>query len=281
MKFSKSIGLIVVFALLANSLSAQFRIDRKIIIENGQFYFFTINEETQLATMYTGSVNEKLNKAKKYPMPIGRELNDQFNPLSFDINNGVFIGINWILNSMNSRYESIKKINLKDWKKPHSEWTNEDWAQVSFDLPIAAPNEPWDKMLEANNVLNNTFFDLIQTDGKLIMALCNQDELRISEYYGEKWHHAPPIPVKFTHQFWTLQNAANQIGILDSDGNLYRYNKMKWILAEQTQMKQIGDILVVDKDHNKTYTLSTQSIEANPFNNLNAIIKDSATEIIF
>ena len=172
--------------MLSQNVFAQHKIERKIIVEKGQYYFFTINEETQLATLYTGSINEKLIKARKYQMPIGREFNDAFNPLSFDINNGQFIGVNWILNRMNSRYEALKKFTLKDWLKPHSEWTNEDWAQVSFDQPTFAPNEPWDRMLEENNVLENCYFDLIKTDVPT-MAICNKGKLYFWEYRNDKW----------------------------------------------------------------------------------------------
>lgn len=267
--------------MLSHNLFAQPKIERKIIVEKEQYYFFTINEETQLATLYTGSINEKLIKAKKYQMPIGREFNDAFNPLCFDINNGQFIGVNWILNSMNSRYEALKKFTLKDWLKPHPEWTVEDWAQVSFDQPTFAPNEPWDRMLEENNVLENCYFDLTQIENK-VMAICNQGKLRIWYFAGGKWiEKSPAIPVDFTSYFSLAFGNGSSICLVDAMGNVYKMNEAQTTINKVRSSNSIKpQILIVDKDKHKTYRIAAETIEAATMDNLKNIIK-LASEITF
>ena len=268
--------------LLSQNAFAQPKIERKIIIDNGQYYFFTVDDETQLATLYTGALDEKLIKAKKYPMPIGRELNDAFNPLSFDIKDGKLIGINWILNSMNSRYEAIKKFNIKDWLKPHPEWTIEDWAQVSFDQPLLALNEPWERMIEENNVLENCFFDIMQTAESKVMAICNQGKMRIWHSSGGIWiGKSTTIPVGFTTYFSLASIQSGRICLVDAQGNVYKVNDAQTMITKvTTSFNPKPQILIVDNDHFKTYTIAAETIEASTMDNLKGIIK-LATEITF
>lgn len=262
-------------------LHAQLAIERKIIIEKGQFYFFTIDEETQLATLHTGAVSDRLNRARRYPIPIGRERNDAFNPLCFDISNNTLIGINWILNSNNSRYEALKKIELRYWKKAHPGWTNEDWAQVSFDQPVLAPNVPWQKMIEANNVLDNCFFDLVQLESK-IMAICNQGQLRIWSFAGAQWTPlSKPVPVDFTSYFSLVSVTGAGLAVIDGAGSVFRLDKAAGTLTKVKNGNGTKpQVLIVDHDRYKTYILPEETIQASGFSSVHELIARSE-EIIF
>gem|GEM_PF-5947124 len=292
-RFYSLFCLVFSIVLLSQNTMAQLKIERKIIIENEQYYFFTIDEETQLATLHTGSVKDKIINARKFQMPIGRELNNEFNPLCFDINNGQFIGINWILNSMNSRYEALKIITLKDWLKPHPEWTNEDWAQVSFNQPTFAPNEPWERMLDENNVLENCYFDMVKTEVPS-MAICNKGKLYYWEYRNDKWINLWSV---FTNvNSFSLVKRCNTSGFyfIGGNGDIMIYSeKDSMLLAlgnvfhpkEQLRKNILaadlanGCLLIIDKDYNKTYTIASQTIVAEQFNSLNKIINESALKI--
>lgn len=265
-----------------NDTIAQQKIERKIIIDKGLFYYFTVDDETQLATLHKGSIADKLSIAKKYPMPIGRETTEPFNPLAFDIKGDEMIGINWILNSNNSRYEAIKAINLKNWEKPHADWALEQWAQVSFDQPNIAPNEPWENMLAANNILSNTFFDIILTD-KLVMGVSNQNKFWLYNYDGTTWGKMILADVKFA-QYFSLINQKEKIGIVDAMGNIFQINTNKnTIDLKRKSIDEQPKILIIDKDENKNYTINLTALHAteNDKKSLNQIIKESATEITF
>lgn len=279
--------------LLSQNAFAQPKIERKIIIEKGQYYFFTVDEESQLASLYTGSINDKLVKSKRFPMPIGRAENDPYNPLSFDISEGQFIGVNWILNSMNSRYEALKKFTIKDWLKPHPEWTNEDWAQVSFNQPSFALNEPWERMLEENNVLENCYFDLIKTDVPS-MAICNKGKLYFWEYRNDKWTNLWSVSTNINS--FSLVRRSNTAGFyfISGDGDLMVYSEKDAMLLalgnvfhpkEQQRKDMLAAdkgktyLLIIDKDNNKTYTIASESIAAEQFNSLNKIINETALKI--
>ena len=265
--------------VLSFSVRAQFRIDRKIIIQNNQFYFFTIDAEHQLATIFTGSVKQKINKASKRLFPIGRSLDDPLIPLCFDINGDEFVGINWILSSTNSRYDAIKKISIKEWSKYRSEWSVEDWAQVSFDLPSLTANIPWEQMLEANNVLENCFFDLIKTD-QTTMAICNQNKLRINRYDGTKWKLLATVPVSFTQYFTLVDRGRGKIGLLDAQGDFYHFNDQNYdlrLVRKNTSAK--SQLLIVNKDNGKNYIISPEAIQAGTFNTITQLINESAIEL--
>jgi hypothetical protein len=260
-------------------LYAQFAIERKIVVENGQFYFFTINEETQLATLYTGLLQQKIKDASKYRFPIGRENREDPNPLSFDIHGNRFVGINWILNSNNSRYEAIKNIDLRDWQKSHSEWTDEDWAQLSFDQPLLAPNEPWQQMLERNHVLDHFFFDLICTDVP-VMAICNQGQLSLSHYNGKGWEHSVPVPVPFD-EYFSLVSRKGKLGIVDRQGNVYTVDPAANMLQLKVRARGTKpQVLIIDKDKGKNYLLPQEAIDASTFFSVKDLLKESK-EITF
>ena len=53
------------FSFISFAISAQM-IERKIIIENSHFYYSTIDEEFQIATLHVGNVSDGLKKSKKH-----------------------------------------------------------------------------------------------------------------------------------------------------------------------------------------------------------------------
>lgn len=276
------ISLLLIFALLMQrgTAVAQIKIERKIIIQNEKYYFFTIDEESQLATLHTGPVFEKLSKAKKHQMPIGRELSDPFNPLSFDINGNELTGINWILNSNNDRNEAIKKIKLSDWMMLHNDLTNENWAQLSFEQPTISPNIPWLRMLEVNNILDNTFFDLAKNENP-VMAVSNQNQLWISRFNGTDWKTSAAIPVNFKTYFSIIENNG-KVFIADNIGNIFiadEAGRQLVIKSKATTTKE--QLLIIDKDHKSYYTVPAEAIDAGQMLDIEKIIHESGTEIIF
>jgi hypothetical protein len=277
--WSKTLLVLLAFFNCIFYAQAQWRIERKIIIEDGQFYFFTVDDETQLATLYSGLVSQKLKGAKKRLFPIGREYTEPFNPLAFDINADEFVGVNWILNSMNGRYDAIKKISIKDWSKGRADWTNEDWGQASFDMPVAAPNDPWERMLEVNNTLENCFFDIIQSN-TLVMGVCNQGQLWIKEYKGNIWKNRAEIKVPFKQCFTLINRPNGKIGLLDAHANYYQIDEQKNELSLIQKGNYVkAQIVIVDKDKKENYLIAIEAIEAGIYNSLDQVIKESAIKL--
>ena len=61
------------------------KIERKIIIKNNNFYYTTIDEEFQIATLHIGKTTDSLNAAKHYALPAGRNYDEPVNPFSWDV----------------------------------------------------------------------------------------------------------------------------------------------------------------------------------------------------
>lgn len=275
-------SMLLLIAVLISSYQtfAQLKIERKIIIEKERYYFFTIDEETQLATLHTGPVFEKLSKAKKYQMPIGRELSDPFNPLSFDINGHELTGINWILNSNNDRNEALKSFNITKWLEMKLTWPNETWAQWSFEQPTISLNIPWLRMLEVNNILDNTFFDLAKNENP-VMAVCNQNQLWISRFNGTDWKTSAAIQVNFKTYFSIIENNG-KVFIADNIGNIFIADEAgRQLVIKSKAITTKEQLLIIDKDHKSYYTVPAEAIDAGQMLDIEKIIHESGTEIIF
>lgn len=257
----------------------QLTIDRKIIIEQGQYYYCSIDNETQLATLYFGTAKQKLQQANHKIIPLGRAIEDPLNPLCFDIQHNEILGVNWILNSNNSRYDAIKLIKLKDWK-PKSTFNTEQILSISFEQNNYANNEPWLKMLADTNVLYQCFFDLIQLKQRLVMAVCNQNKLRISFLENGVWRHHALINFEPKGYFSLLFNGTS-LGIIDAQGNVYRYNEQSNTLKNVAIAHNTDQLLIVDKDHNTLYTIKQEAIAAAAQISLYTLLHQSAQPINF
>lgn len=273
--------LITLFLLLAQCSFAQNTFERKIIIDNGQFYYCTVDNDLQLASLHRGTLQQNVNNPSSYPIPLGREISDPFVPLCFDIHKDALIGINWILNSNNSRNDALKKFNLAEVTSVQ----NVSPAQIleqSFLIPSIAAYEPWEFMLQRNNTLSNNFFDIAWgKDNSVVVALCNQNELFIWNYDGSSWKHSSAIPVKFD-QYFSLITMDAKIGILSADGSLYTYNTIDdtWAAQQQTQypLNLQTSTLVIDKDHKKVWCLNNKDMEQSKLS-LAQLIKSKAKKI--
>lgn len=265
--------------IMSKTATGQVIIDRKIIIEQGQYYYCSIDNETQLATLHFGIAKQKLGQANHKLIPIGRAIEDPLNPLCFDIQHNEILGVNWILNSNNSRHDAIKLIKLKDWK-PKNTFSTEKILSISFEQNTYANNEPWLKMLADTNVLYHCFFDLIQLKQRLVMAVCNQNKLRISFFENGVWsHHAL---INFEPQgYFSLVFNGTSLGIIDAQGNVYIYNEQSNTLKNVAIAHNTDQLLIVDKDHNALYTINQEAIAAAPLLSLYTLIQQSAQYIKF
>jgi hypothetical protein len=261
--------------IMSNTVMGQVSIDRKIIIDQGQYYYCSIDNETQLATLYFGAAKQKLQQANHKQIPIGRAVEDPINPLCFDIQHNKLLGINWILNSNNSRYEAIKRIPLKELKPSRN---TVEMLTASFEQETFASNEPWQKMLADTNVLFQCFFDLIQQHQRLVMAVCNQNKLRISFFENGVWKHHALIDFE-PKGYCSLLFNGKALGIVDAQGNVYRYNELSNTLKKVVMGYNSNQLLIVDKDHNTLYTINQEAIAAAAQISLYTLIQQSAQPI--
>ena len=174
---------------------------------------------------------------------------------------------------------AIKKISIKQWNRNRTEWTADDWAQVACDMTAFTPNMPWEQMLQENNILENCFFDLIKSN-KTIMAVTNQNQLRINQFDGVDWKLLATIPVSFTQYFTLIDRGNAKLGILDAAGNYFHVNQSNQSL--ELVKKSTGNktqLLIVDKDKKKNYLIPSEAFEAASFITITQLINESAIEL--
>lgn len=257
-------------------------IERKIIVEDGQFTYFIVDPETQLAHLYSGNVRQTMKQSKENEriIPTGRSFDEAANPLSFSKKGNELISINWIQNPLNSRYDAIRKTDLLNWQKQRPDWKNEEWAEASFAQPVLAPNMPWERMLADNNTLFNCFFDLTTDGSDLVMAVCNQGRIRVSRYSGNRWAIGKtliyPEPTSFS-----LLARSGKIALLTAEGTLYRYDAKRTQLRLLKKGMKKNQLLVEDHDRQKYFLLDPQVLEAQTAGTFESIVNESGIELTF
>ncbi|GAA4448714.1 hypothetical protein [Rurimicrobium arvi] len=273
---------ILLSGLLALCLSAAAQQpERKVIVDNGRFFYFTVDEETQLAHMHSADTKRRFAEADDLLIPAGRSTEDPQNPLCFSLRGDQLITINWILNSNNSRYDAIRKIDLRNWRKSRPDWDIAAWAEASFVQPVIAPNEPWEQLLRDNNVLTGTYFDLNAPDSNhLIMTVCNNRQLRVCRWDGLKWSVAAPIPCPFDTCFSVIYNNGS-VALVDAYGSAYRYDAKRNQLKKLRKSTATTVVLVEDHDSGKTYLIPAQSLNSTNPRSFESVMQESAQEITF
>lgn len=256
------------------------RIERKIVVENGQFRFISIDPETQLAHLHTGAMRQKSEEADDWIIPTGRNNEDPVNPLAFSLRGDELISVNWMLNALNSRYDAIRQTDLRYWRKPRPDWHSEEWAEASFAQTMVAPNEPWQQMLAENNVLSDCYFDLIAAHKHLVMAVCNQGKMRIWQWDGKIWNASEALSYPDKCAF-SLVARGSKVGIWSSAGTFYLWDISGRQLKTIKRGLPKNLLLVEDHDRDKYFLLNPQLLEAGATQSFEAILNESGIELTF
>jgi len=177
------------FIFVAANLFAQ-EIERKIIIENGNYFFSTIDDNNQLATLNTGKVNEAIADSKKLAMPAGRNYDDPIVPFSWDIEDTSVFAISFLLHPLNDRNEAIKRLNISSLKEWSTAVTPINLIMQSVETNPFAYNDPYLFVTRRSNIISGFFYDAIVTSDKsYTMAISNGGELSVWKYNGTTWKH--------------------------------------------------------------------------------------------
>ena len=175
----KYISLILFYFVASTFVDGQ-NIERKIIIENGKYYYTTIDEEFQIATVHIGKSTEALKEAKHFALPAGRNYDAPINPFSWDLNKGFIYAINFLVHPLNDRNEALKKIKLSSLQEWDSTVTSIKLLMQSVDQNMFALNDPYIFTTKRSNILTNFYFDGIAiNDSSYCMVMTNNDELTV------------------------------------------------------------------------------------------------------
>ena len=178
------------FILLTIGLPAQI-IERKIIIEKGNYFFTTIDDNNQLATLNTGKVNDAIRESKKLAMPAGRNYDNPIIPFAWDIVDTSVYAVSFLLHPLNDRNEAIKKISVASLKEWSSTVTPMALIMQSIESSPYAYNDPYLFITKRSNIISGFYFDAIYaSDNSFTIAISNNGELSIWNYSGSSWNHS-------------------------------------------------------------------------------------------
>ena len=140
-KFS-ILSFVLLFIGGSSLLTAQ-QVERKVIVENGQYYYVTIDEMHQIGTLYTGKYDQPLHQAKAFGLPAGRGISAQTNPLAWDLADTKMYAVNFLDHSLNDRNEAIKRFEISGLKEWGPNLRVEDLLMESAEKNMYVLNEPY------------------------------------------------------------------------------------------------------------------------------------------
>jgi hypothetical protein len=255
-------------------------IERKIIIDKGKFYYTTIDEEFQVATLHAGKYTAAMNTARSLAMPAGRNFSDPVVPFSWDVVGNDLYVINFLMHPLNDRNEAIKKLDLSALK----EWTPEmkpfDLIMQGVDANMLTAFDPYEYTIRRSSTLSNFFYDgVVDAKGNYVLAISNNDSLMVWTYSGAGWKHGELMPLKLNGYFSLFGNGEN-VYIVLSDGivHLLKNNMMEQPSTGTLEGPLSDGVLVINKDEGTVKFMKNNKIDKGT--NLNELINKKAVSIL-
>lgn len=233
--------------------------ERKIIIEDGEYFYVTVDDNYQIGTLFRGSINRPITEGKSYALPAGRGMSAETNPLAWDVEDGSMYAISFLDHSLSDRNESIKKFSLSDLKQ----WGDEgvgigEMIMESVDHHMYILNEPYLFIQSRSKYLHHFYFDAIYANGAYWMAIGNNDELTIWKCTDTGWEHSEVFEFPISGPFSLIENG-EQLTLRTSDTELFNVGLEQVTSAELAKpgvfLKDI--VLVENRDENKNYYIKS------------------------
>jgi hypothetical protein len=261
-------------------LCAQALPERKILIRDGQFWYTTVHEMFQVATLHTGSVTDPLVQGKQLALPAGRNYMEPVIPFAWDLAGDDLYCINFLDHPLNDRNEAIKRIELATLPEESKAPNTIDRIMLGAEMTPFVANDPYVWMQRRNNVFDHFCFDmLLDEKGHLRMAISNQGEMTLWTHNGKEWEHTAPFPFQSSAAFSLFRNGKD-LCLLGGDGALHQWNgdKLERIPAKASaQALTDGVIVVNDDDHSVRFLPNSHFDTDLP---LKAIIENYAIRIL-
>lgn len=269
----------VSFFILVSSVVFAQSIERKIIIQNGNYYFTTIDELTQLATLHTGKYTDSLKASKKLAMPAGRNFDDPIIPFAWDIVDTNIYAISFLLHPLNDRNEAIKRLNISSLKEWNKSPTPIELINLSVDINPFAYNDPYLFVTRRSNILEGFFYDAIMTsDGVYTVAVSNNGELTGWNFNGMEWKHGEVIKFPVDGYFSLFENNKTTY-LITNNGSLYRaYANGLTALKKEIGATLKDGFLILNKDDNSVWFMKNEDL--NQRIPLNELITKKAKRIL-
>lgn len=269
---------VLLFLVFSTVLFSQ-DIERKIIIENGNFYFTAIDNETQVATLFTGKDSSSVKTAKKLALPAGRNFTDPINPFAWDITDKEVYAVNFLMHPLNDRNEAIKRMSIASVKEWETSTSALDLIMQGTEMSPFAYNDPYLFVTRRSNTMNNFFFDAVSVnDSSYCMAIANNGELSIWNYNGREWKHSEVQNFPVTG-FFSLFAHGKDVYLATNAGGLYTVSLSG---ISDVKNKSVGTtlsscFLILNKDDDSIWYMKNSDL--NNYTRMSELIKKKAIRI--
>lgn len=240
-------------------------IERKIIIQNGQFIFQTIHEENQMATMHTGNINQPVSKAQKYALPFGRNYEEPFNPFVWDVSTHNLFALNFLRHPLNDWNQAIKILGFEDLQKDSflQHAPPFDLLMKSVDYYMWAMNEPYMKIRSEHKFFDRFYYDAVfSEDSVLWMIYAIEDSWQLWNLKENKWRLIGEDDQNGFDNYFSLVNTSKYLLLFTDKQYWFIDKKDAKIRKKQILPADFKDyVLVIDRDNNKLFLLSSESLQ--------------------
>jgi len=246
-------------ALSSTLIGAQAQLERKIIIEDNQFYGIEYDELYEKSYWVQGSLEQSFTHNSRMMLPWTRNNNFPLNQMLWDIYKDTLIAVNLMNHSLNDRRENIKKATVQDLANLRKEYADDNMyiyqgiEQFTFINNVA----------HADVIAEHKYWDTYFTD----MTLDNQNNIwmmthvegqwRLYKNY-EKWSLIHPFTDTLKSQpqllfcqgqLWVLVN--NDLYKIDRRDD----NSAQLILVKKLNIDVRQHVFIIDKNNQSIHAL--------------------------
>lgn len=267
----RKILLFILFLTIVESVFAQGKFDRKIIIIDSTFYGVEIIN--QVGVLWVGNIAKPMDSAVQYILPVGtkrRSINLQ--PLAWDVDIDRFVAINFTENAQNDRATSLKVIELSNLEI----YANE--AQLKKYLNIAAQpfgdieNYPFIDTYLSHIYMDNLYFDLAVDGDSIYQFIVIDNKITGWFWDGKNWNKSETTEFNLTSFFSCFLNNHNVMLI---NGNGEHFNFANVPIPVESQLFDMVNTIMINNKGEEVISFVSKDAFANTALSLTQIINQN------
>jgi|GEM_PF-1109388 len=236
--------------------------ERKIIVQDNRYFFTTVADEFQLATLHTAALALPPAAATQLALPAGRNYDEPVNLFSWDVRGSWLFAINFLNHPMNDRYEALKRLPLQELKSTDSAGRVQGLLLQSTEQYTYTDLAPYRFLKQQTHMLDHFFYDMVATDtNSLYVVLNNAGNWWLWHFNGTAWWQKPGTGISLNEPF-SIFYLKNELYLFTENGRLYRIDTgtgtaVPKVIPKKTVLRR-GGILLEDRDAQQLYWLAAE-----------------------
>ncbi|MFI5172565.1 MAG: hypothetical protein ACHQFW_09245, partial [Chitinophagales bacterium] len=210
----------ILFCIASRNISAQQEFERRMIIEHDTFYVIEVNNETQLATLLVGNINDTIENGFRYTVPAGtKRRNNNPIPFSWTIHNDTLFCISFIDFAQMSPVNSFRTIPLASLSLFDSTEKPIKYLMLSTREFNSIKNIPLIQTYKNYTYVDDLYFDICFLGDTLYQCTSVNNEMTIWKCNNLEWIAEQTIPFQATGFFSCISDS--NLHIISTSGSWY------------------------------------------------------------